>query len=139
MFATTIRFTVSPETDWESIRQDMIRAAFDVFREVPGLRSKAFVFSPERGEFGGNYVWETQDDAEAFLRSDLWQERVDAYGEPRIERAEICAYVEAGDLVFPADYGWRRLSNETFPPPLAEPGARLRAGPLLVAWGGRMG
>ncbi len=104
MFATTIRFTLPADTDWERLRQLAIRRAFDLYRGMPGLHAKAFIFAPERGEYGGNYVWETQDDAEAFLRSDAWRTAISMYGEPRVERAEICAYVEDGDLVFPPDY-----------------------------------
>jgi len=104
MFATTIRWDLPEETDWERLRAGAVRSAFEEFRWVPGLRAKAFVFSPERSEFGGNYVWETQDDAEAFLRSELWRATVSRLGEPWIERSEVCAYVEAGDLVFPPEY-----------------------------------
>ncbi|WP_242342330.1 DUF4865 family protein [Anaeromyxobacter terrae] len=104
MFATTIRFTLPADTDWERLRQIAIRRAFDLYRTMPGLRAKAFIFAPERSEYGGNYVWETQDDAEAFLRSDAWRTAISMYGEPRLERAEICAYIESGDLVFPPDY-----------------------------------
>jgi hypothetical protein len=107
MFATTIRFTMSPDTDWERLRQLAICRAFEVYRSMPGLRAKAFIFSPERSEFGGNYVWDTQDDAEAFLRSDAWRAAMALYGEQRVERAEVCAYVECGDLVFPPDYELR--------------------------------
>lgn len=103
MFATTIRFTVREDTDWERLRAQAVRGAFELYRLVPGLRSKAFVFAPERCEFGGNYVWETQDHAEAYLRSDTWRRIVSLFGEPRVERAEVCAYVECGDLVWPPD------------------------------------
>ena len=112
MFATTIRFTMPPDTDWERLRQLAIRRAFEVYRSMPGLRAKAFVFSPERSEFGGNYVWDTQDDAEAFLRSDAWRAAMALYGEPRVERAEVCAYVECGDLVFPPEYEQRSSASE---------------------------
>src|SRR5689334_23078469 len=104
MFATTVRFTLPEDTDWEQVRALAVRRAFDVYRGVPGLRSKAFVFAPDRGEYGGNYVWETQDDAEAFLRSAAWAKVVSLLGEPRIERSEICAYVECGDLIWPPEY-----------------------------------
>jgi hypothetical protein len=103
MFATTIRFTMPEDTDWERLRALAVRAAFDEYRDVPGLRAKAFVFAPERCEFGGNYVWETQDDAEAFLRSATWRATASRFGEPRVERSEVCAYVECGDLVWPPD------------------------------------
>jgi hypothetical protein len=107
MFATTVRFTMPADTDWEGLRQAAVRRAFEGYRAVPGLRSIAFVFSPERGEFGGNFVWETQDHAEAFLRSTAWRAALSLYGEPRIERTEVCAYVEDGDLMFPPKYDWR--------------------------------
>lgn len=117
MFATTIRFPMPEETDWERLRQAAVRTAFDVFRQVPGLRAKAFVFSPERSEFGGNYVWETQDHAEAYLRSEVWRSVVSLFGEPSVERSEVCAYVECGDLVFPPDYGVRpSASRDAFAP-----------------------
>lgn len=110
MFATTIRFTMPPDTNWETLRQLAIRRAFEIYRSVPGLRAKAVIFSPEQGQFGGNYVWETQDHAEAFLRSAAWRSAVSLYGQPHVERAEICAYVEDGDLVFPPDYDVRTPS-----------------------------
>jgi heme-degrading monooxygenase HmoA len=105
MYATIIRFAAPRDVDWEELRQSAIRRAFEVFRHVPGLRAKAFVLSPGKGEFGGNYVWETQDDAQAYLRSDLFRALARAFGEPRVEEgAEICAYLEDGDLLFPPDY-----------------------------------
>jgi hypothetical protein len=111
MFATTIRFQMPDDTDWEKVRQQAVHAAFDVFREVRGLRSKAFIFSPERSEFGGNYVWETQDDAEAYLRSERWRAMASRLGEPRIERSEVCAYVECGDLVYPPERDLRPTTS----------------------------
>lgn len=111
MFATTIRFTMPPETNWEALRRLAVRWAFETGRSIPGLRATASVFSPEQGQFGGNFVWETQDHAEAFLRSAAWRGAVTLYGEPRIERAEVCAYVEDGDLVFPPDYDARRAQS----------------------------
>jgi hypothetical protein len=111
MYATTVRFTMPPDTDWEALRRALVRRAFEFFRSVPGLRSKAFVFSPERGEIGGNYVWITQDDAEAYLRSPAWHATVERWGEPRVEGAEICAYVDDGDLFYPPEYESTGLSE----------------------------
>ena len=108
------------DTNWEGLRQLAIRAAFEIYRSVPGLRAMAFVFSPEQGQFGGDYVWETQDHAEAFLRSAAWRSAVSLYGEPHVERAEVCAYVEDGDLVFPPDYDARSRASpweQAAPPP----------------------
>ena len=107
MFAMTTRFAMPADTDWEQLRRSALGRAFEVYRSVPGLHAKAFVFAPERGEYGGNYVWETQDHVEAFLRSEAWREIVSVLGEPRIERAEVIAYVVDGDLMFPPDYEGR--------------------------------
>ncbi len=120
MFATTVRFTMPAHTDWEALRQLAVRRGFDVYRGTPGLRSAAFVFSPERSEFGGLYLWETQDHAEAFLRSDAWRTALSSYGEPHVERSEVCAYVEDGDLVFPPEY-----ERRSAPPDAAAPSAGL--------------
>jgi hypothetical protein len=111
MFATTVRFSTPADTDWERLRQLAVRGAFDVYRTTPGLRAIAVVLAPERGELGANCVWETQDHAEAFLRSDAWRAVLSLYGEPHIERAEICAYVEDGDLLFP-EFDVRAASTE---------------------------
>lgn len=111
MFAMTTRFTMPEDTDWEQVRAQAVQRAFELYRTVPGLRSKAFIFAPDRNEYGGNYVWETQDDAEAFLRSDAWSRIVSLLGEPRVERTEICAYVEGGDLVWPPEYAPAALSQ----------------------------
>jgi hypothetical protein len=117
MFATTIRFTMPADTDWERVRQLAVRRAFEIYRTTPGLRSIAFVFAPERSEFGGNCVWETQDHAEAFLRSEAWRTALSLYGDqPRIEGAELCAYVEDGDLMFPPEYDVRVAARDDAPP-----------------------
>jgi hypothetical protein len=103
MYATTIRFSMPADTDWEALRQLLVRRAFEVFRTLPGLRAEAFIFSPERSEIGANHVWLTQDDAEAYLRSAAFRAAAQQWGEPRVERSEICAYVEDGDLVYPSE------------------------------------
>ena len=119
MFATTVRFSVPADTDWERLRQLAVRGAFDVYRTTPGLRAIALVLEPERDELGANCVWETQDHAEAFLRSDAWRAVLSLYGEPHLERAEICAYVEDGDLVFPPEYDVRAAAPGGAPQPSA--------------------
>ena len=118
MYATTIRFSMPPDTDWEALRRLLVRRAFEVFRTLPGLRAEAFIFSPERSEIGGNYVWQTQDDAEAYLRSAAWRAAVERWGEARVEGAEICAYVDDGDLAYPPEYQAARMPE---PPSAAAP------------------
>lgn len=115
MYATTVRFSMPSDTDWEALRQMLVKHAFEFFRTVPGLRAKAFVFSPERCEIGGNYVWTTQDDAEAYLCSPAWRATVERWGEPRVERSEVCAYVEDGDLLYPMQAPTRVLDTPSAP------------------------
>ena len=103
MYATTIRFSMPADTDWEALRRLLVRRAFEVSRFMPGLRAEALIFSPERSEIGGDYVWQTQDDAEAYLRSTAFRAAAQWWGEPRVERSELCAYVEDGDLVYPSE------------------------------------
>ena len=55
MFATTIRFTMPADTKLGSAPAARDPPSLRVYRMIP-LRSKAFVFAPERSEFGGNYV-----------------------------------------------------------------------------------
>ena len=88
MFATATRFTIPAGADWEDIGRELVRRAFHTWEHANGLRSAALILLPERREFGGNHVWETQEDAETFFRSPAWQRVVERYGNPRIERAE---------------------------------------------------
>lgn len=107
MLATTTRFTVPAGADWKDVERELVRRAFQTWEHAKGLRSAVLVILPARREFGGNHVWETQEDAETFFRSPAWQRVVERYGEPRTERAEICAYVEAGSIVYPTDFDAR--------------------------------
>jgi heme-degrading monooxygenase HmoA len=65
------------------------------FNKLPGLRSKAFLMDVGRREIGGNYVWETQEALEAYLRSDLYRDVVRKIGEPQELRVyEVPEYVD---------------------------------------------
>jgi hypothetical protein len=107
MFATATRFAVPAGTEWEDIERELVRRAFHTWEHAKGLRSATLVLLPARQEFGGNHVWETQEDAEVFFRSRAWQRVVERYGEPRIERAKICAYIESGSIIYPTDFDVR--------------------------------
>jgi ribonuclease HI len=102
MFATTTRFAVPAGRNWDDLRHVLVARAFHTWDNVAGLRSAA-----ARREFGGNHVWETAEHAEAFFRSPRWQRVVEEYGEPRIERAEVCAYVESRSVIYPKDFDSR--------------------------------
>ncbi|HET7752514.1 MAG TPA: hypothetical protein VFK85_01285 [Anaeromyxobacteraceae bacterium] len=107
MFATSTRFTVPAGAEWESIGRELVRRAFHTWEHANGLRSATLVVVPAHREFGGNHVWDTQEDAETFFRSPAWQRVVEKYGEPRIERAEIRAFIERGSIIYPTDFDER--------------------------------
>lgn len=98
MYALSIRFVLPEGTDFDAMRA-LLRERAGVYRDVPGLVSKAFLLNAETREYGGNYVWELREDAEAFLRSELFQAAVQKLGEPRELRGyEVQAYVDRGSL-----------------------------------------
>jgi heme-degrading monooxygenase HmoA len=94
MFAACFRFAVPRETDWNVMRKLMKERA-EQFKNLPGLRSKAFLLDADRGEIGGNYVWETRESLDAYLRSDLYLQVVRKIGEPKELRIyEVPEYVD---------------------------------------------
>ena len=75
MHAMVVRFAMPEGTDWETLRRVARERAEAYYRNLPGLRSKAFIISPERREYGGQYVWETREQLEEFLRSEIFAGR----------------------------------------------------------------
>jgi len=67
-----------------------------LYEGLPGLVSKAFVMNETNRQFGGFYVWRTSEDADRFLKSELFAGSRAAMGEPEIRRFEIPAYVGPG-------------------------------------------
>jgi Domain of unknown function (DUF4865)/Putative mono-oxygenase ydhR len=100
MMASTIRFLLPEDTDWEAIRR-LARDRAALYAAVPGLRAKAFLIDPERREYGANYVWLSREDLDAFLRSDLFQGAVARFGRPDVRIHEIAAYVDQGSVHAP--------------------------------------
>ncbi len=64
-----------------------------VYESLPGLLSKAFLLDEASRRFGGFYVWRDTQDADHFLRSDIFAASRAAMGEPEIRRYEIPAYI----------------------------------------------
>ena len=94
MFAACFRFVLPEGTDWNAMRNLMKERARQ-FNKLPGLRSKAFLLDVDRREIGGNYVWETRESLEAYLRSDLYRDVVRKVGEPKELRIfEVPEYVD---------------------------------------------
>lgn len=94
MFAACFRFVVPEGTDLNAMRNLMKERARQ-FNGLPGLRSKAFLLDVDSREIGGNYVWETRESLDAYLRSDLYLDVVRKIGEPRELRIyEVPEYVD---------------------------------------------
>ena len=94
MFAACVRVAVPEGADLNAMRALMKQRAKQ-FRNLPGLRSKAFLLDTDRREIGGNYVWETRESLDAYLRSDLYLDVVRKIGEPKELRIyEVPEYVD---------------------------------------------
>jgi len=94
MFAACFRFAIPGGVDCNAMR-GLMKERAKQFHKLPGLRSKAFLLDVERREIGGNYVWETRDSLDAYLRSDLYLDVVRKIGEPKELRIyEVPEYVD---------------------------------------------
>lgn len=59
-----------------------------LFRDLPGLLQKFYVYDPASQEWGGVYLWESQEALERYAQSDLRKSIPEVYqivGTPRIE------------------------------------------------------
>jgi heme-degrading monooxygenase HmoA len=98
MVAACFRFVLPEGTDWKALRQ-MMKERAKAFHKLPGLRSKAFLLDEGRREIGGNYVWETREALDAYLRSDLYLAVVRKVGEPQELRIyEVAEYVDKAEV-----------------------------------------
>ena len=105
MYALTVRFVLSKETDWSKIPELMVERAEKLYKNMPGLVSKAFLYDPETREYGGNYVWRTRKDLEAFLGSATFKAGTEKFGEPITLRVhEIGAYLDRGRVYAPSEH-----------------------------------
>ena len=98
MYALSIRFILPAGTDWDSMRS-LLKQRAELYLNVPGLISKAFILNPESSEYGGNYLWESREALEAFLNSELFAGAVHKLGQPQqINIYEVVAYIEREDI-----------------------------------------
>jgi hypothetical protein len=94
MFAACFRFVLPEGTDWNAMR-NLMKERAKQFNKLPGLRSKASLLDVDRREIGGNYVWETRESLEGYLRSNLYLDVVRKIGEPKELRIyEVPEYVD---------------------------------------------
>jgi hypothetical protein len=99
MFTMASYFSVPTDGDWDALRKLAEDRAFQ-YRGMPGMRSKAFIVDPERGLYGANYVWDSREAIDDFLKSDLFRGLVNRLGEPELRIFEVPAYLEQGEIVY---------------------------------------
>lgn len=62
------------------------------FQALPGLLQKYYLYDPSSDEWGGLYLWDSQESFDAYLQSDLRRSIPEVYeivGEPRIVTAGV--------------------------------------------------
>lgn len=62
------------------------------FRQVPGLLQKYYVYDESANEWGGFYIWDSEESAEAYFKSDLRKSIPSTYdvdGTPRVEKLRV--------------------------------------------------
>ncbi|MGH3799349.1 MAG: DUF4865 family protein [Pseudonocardiaceae bacterium] len=95
----TSYFSVPRDSDWDAMRKLAEERAYQ-YRGMPGMRSKAFIVDPEGGLYGANYVWDSRDAIDDFLKSELFRGIVQRLGEPEVHIFEVPAYLEQGEIVY---------------------------------------
>jgi heme-degrading monooxygenase HmoA len=62
------------------------------FQKLPGLLQKYYLHDAASGEWGGMYLWDSQESLDAFMSSDLRKSIPEAYqfaDAPRVEVVEV--------------------------------------------------
>lgn len=101
MHASVITFFLPETTDWPSVRSGAAGRAEEIYKEMPGLVTKAFVLNEEASEYGGLYLWETREHLDLFLASDTFRDVVARFGQPRIRTYEVAALLDHGSVSVP--------------------------------------
>lgn len=97
MIASTIRYILPEDTDWDATRS-LLQERATLYVGMPGLISKAFLFDPATREYGGNYVWENREALDSFLDSEMFKAAVKRFGKPEIRTHEVAVYLDRGTL-----------------------------------------
>lgn len=70
------------------------------FSALPGLRQKYYVVDRQTGEFGGIYLWDSQEALREFRQSELFRSIPIAYkmvGPPRVEIFDVAFSLRPGE------------------------------------------
>jgi heme-degrading monooxygenase HmoA len=73
------------------VRQ-MMQDRLSFFESLPGLLQKYYIHDAATGEYGGVYVWDSEESMNQFRKSDLAQAiptRYKVIGQPRVEVFEL--------------------------------------------------
>lgn len=100
MIGAKVLFTLKEQMPEQEMKKTLGELV-DVYKKVPGLKSKYFLFDPKTGEIGGFYIFESQEALEEYLKSDVWKNVIiaNAKGEPKVESFVITATLDAGVLL----------------------------------------
>jgi len=94
MIGVIVTFRYGENFDEQTVRK-IAESARVRFEGMPGLRSKAFTFSPEKRRATNVYVWDSAEAAKAFFTDEMVQRVTGLYGvRPEVEFVEIAALVE---------------------------------------------
>ncbi|HEY7120627.1 MAG TPA: hypothetical protein VH475_28850 [Tepidisphaeraceae bacterium] len=94
MIGVIVTFRSGDNFDEQAVRK-IAETARAKFEGMPGLRSKAFTFSPAKREAVNIYVWDSEDAAKAFFSDQLLERVTGLYGvRPCVEFVQIATLVE---------------------------------------------
>jgi len=105
MIATIVRFEVKDEVkkllaDTEAVRKHLAQV-IEGCKKVPGMKEKLFIMNPKTYGQGATLIFDTQENWEAYLKSDLYKTTVldICEGEPIIEVYVHTASLTKGVLI----------------------------------------
>jgi hypothetical protein len=64
------------------------------YRAVPGLLQKYYLHDSSSGEWGGLYLWDSQESLDAYLASDLRRSIAETYQLVGTPRAEVVSVID---------------------------------------------
>ncbi|NMA92953.1 MAG: hypothetical protein GX973_07550 [Firmicutes bacterium] len=100
MIVFALKDEVKSAMDQEAVKKHLANLVGE-YKKVPGLIEKTFVMNPENSDQGAFLVWESQEDIDRYLKSDLYKQAVAdiCKGEPRWETYVVTANLKDGVLI----------------------------------------
>jgi len=105
LIAVMVKFELRDEVQKQladvEVARKHIGGVVEGCRKIPGLREKLFIMDPETLAQGAMLIWESQEDFDAYLKSDEYKSTVldICEGEPRIEVYVHTANLRDGVLI----------------------------------------